>query len=877
MKDLSRRDLLKLGALAPAAARAFASESPHGLSGAPSLAQAKGRSDSSPREHLLLDADWRFHFGHAGDPAKDFNFGGSVYGDYTFAKTGEIFAPALGDFDASAWQPVDLPHDFVVALPFVNAPELKDFGFKPVGRNFPETSIGWYRRIIDIPQSDAGRRFALDFDGVFRNAMVVLNGIYLGRNLSGYAPFRFDVTDFIRPGEKNILVVRVDATEHEGWFYEGGGIYRHVWLTKTGPLHVVHDGVHVTPQITGNSAEVSIVTEIENSGESVQSFRVAQTLQDSAGKAIATVVSDPASISPWATQKISQTIRVDNPFLWSFETPNLYGLVTALETNEAGRPTGAVAGIIAPPVFDLCETTLGIRSIHFDADRGFFLNGQRVEIKGMCNHQDHAGVGSALPDRLQYFRIARLKEMGVNAYRTSHNPPTPALLDACDRLGMLVLDETRMFSSSPEGLSQLERMVRRDRNHPCVFLWSIGNEEPLQGTPTGADIAETMQRLVHTLDPSRSVTLAMNSDRGKGASAVLDVQGVNYFHNGDVDKFHSAFPQKPVIGTEEASAICTRGIYANDSVRGYMSAYDLNTPGDYASTAEQWWNFYSARPFTSGAFVWTGFDYRGEPSPYKWPCISSHFGVMDTCGSPKDTYFYYQAQWSNKPVLHLFPHWNWPGREGQPINVWVYSNCDEVELFLDGKSLGRKPMPPRGHLEWQVDYAPGTLLARGYKNGIIATVAAEDKRETTGAPAQIKLVPDRASILADAQDVSVITVSVLDSQKRVVPVADNEITFETYGPGKIIGVGNGDPSSHEADKPPAELYDSHGALMFAALTGGAPATAINAPQLLSTRNVFNGLAQLIVQSRTQPGEIRISARADGLASASIVIHSTPSE
>ncbi len=861
MKPCSRRDLLRLGSLAPAAAVFAFSDA---QSSAPRLSNvAEGGNAPSPRERTLLDSDWRFHFGNAADPAKDFNFGGSAYGDYTFAKTGEIFAPALPDFDDTTWERIDLPHDFVVALPFVNAPELKDFGFKPVGRNFPETSIGWYRRVFEIPQIDSGRRIALEFDGVFRNAMAVLNGIYLGRNLSGYAPFRFDITDFVRYGEKNILVVRVDATEHEGWFYEGGGIYRHVWLTRTEPLHVAHQGVYVTSKLLQNFAELSVVTEIANDAETTTRFRVAQTVFDAFGKQIAAAESDAVSLSSWATAKIPQNIRIDNPSLWSIENPNLYSIVTTVESD----------GVIA----DRVETIFGIRSIRFDADRGFFLNNQRVEIKGMCNHQDHAGVGSALPDRLQYFRIARLKEMGVNAYRTSHNPPTPALLDACDRLGMLVMDETRMFSASNEGLSQLERMVRRDRNHPSVFLWSIGNEEPLQGTPTGEHIAETMQRFVHTLDPSRPVTLAMNSHRGQGASLVLDMQGVNYFHNGDVDKFHSAFPQKPVIGTEEASAVSTRGIYANDPARGYLSAYDVNTPGGYASTAEQWWNFYSARPFVAGAFVWTGFDYRGEPSPYQWPCISSHFGVMDTCGFPKDTYFYYQAQWSGKPVLHLFPHWNWPGREGQPITVWVYSNCDEVDLFLNGKYLGRKSMPPRGHLEWQVNYAPGTLLARGYKNGLIAVTAAEDKRETTGAPALIKLVPDRASIAAGAQDVSVITVSVLDSQNRVVPVAGNEITFETYGPGKIIGVGNGDPSSHDADKPPAELYDSHGVPMFGSVSGASgrsAAASINAAQILTTRKVFNGLAQLIVQSLPQPGAIGITARSPGLSPVTITIRSS---
>ncbi len=859
MKSWSRRDLLRMGAqigaLAPTTVRALASDSPH-MGHRQQSSGSGAQSEATRRERLLFDFGWRFHFGHASDPSKDFGFGGGDGG--AFAKTGELFDPARPDFDDSGWQPIDLPHDFVVTLPFVNDPDLYQFGYKPVGRKYPETSIGWYRRVFEIRQSDTGQRISLEFDGVFRNAMVVLNGIYLGRNLSGYAPFRFDVTNFLRYEGTNVLVVRVDATEHEGWFYEGAGIYRHVWLTKTDPLHIAHEGIYVTSRTdSGDSEQVSIETEIANETDVAKSFRISQTIFDSTGKQVITANSDTLSLGARATQGISQTVQIGNPSLWALESPNLYRLVTTIESANA--------------ITDRVETPFGIRSIHFDADHGFFLNGQRVEIKGMCNHQDHAGVGSALPDRLQYFRIARLKEMGVNAYRTSHNPPTPALLDACDRLGMLVMDETRMFSSSPEGLSQLERMVRRDRNHPCVFLWSIGNEEDLQGTPTGARIADTMKRLVRTLDETRPVTLAMNGSWGKGASVILDVQGCNYFHLGDMDKFHAAFPQKPIIGSEEASTLSTRGIYANDLAQGYMSAYDVNRPS-WGSLAEDWWNYYAARTFAAGAFVWTGFDYRGEPTPYKWPCISSHFGVMDTCGFPKDTYFYYQGQWSGKTVLHLFPHWNWQGREGQAITVWVYSNCDEVELFLNGKSRGRKSMPLRGHLGWQVNYAPGTLLASGYKNG---RAVAEDRRETTGPAARIKLVPDRASIAADERDASVITVSVLDSQNRIVPTASNQVTFETDGPGKILGVGNGDPSSHEPDKPPSELYDSHGALIFARLTGGGTAAAANSLQLLTTRRVFNGFAQLIVQSKMQPGEIRVSASSPALGSASITIQSLP--
>src|SRR5690348_4546715 len=857
MKNWSRRELLKVASLAPAAAKIIGLPSGESARAAAAAHEfQRGAGSSSARERLSLDFNWRFHFGHASDPAKDFHFGGGDGG--AFAKTAELFLPAREKFDDSDWQAIDLPHDFALTLPFVNDEDLYQFGFKPIGRKYPETSIGWYRRVFEIPQSDLGRRIALEFDGVFRDAIVVLNGIYLGRNLSGYAPFRFDITDFVNYGDKNVLVVRADATEHEGWFYEGAGIYRHVWLTKTDPLHITHWGTYATAAVSGNSATVSVATEIENDQDAEKSFRLKHSFFAPGGRQAAEWESAQSSIAAWERRTISRDINVENPSLWSLESPHLYRLVTTIE-GESG-------------IVDQSETRFGIRTMRFDADKGFFLNGDRVEIKGTCNHQDHAGVGSALPDRLQYFRIAKLKEMGANAYRTSHNPPTPELLDACDELGMLVMDETRMFSSSGEGLGQLERTVRRDRNHPCIFIWSLGNEEPLQGKAAGARIAATMKRLVRRLDPSRPVTLAMNGSWGKGASDVVDVQGWNYYRLGDEDKFHAAFPQKPLIGSEDASALSTRGIYANDPARGYMSSYDVNKPY-WGSLAHEWWNFYSARPFAAGAFAWTGFDYRGEPTPYKWPCISSHFGIMDTCGFPKDTYFYYQAWWTNKTVLHLFPHWNWPGKESQPINVWVHSNCDEVELLLNGSSLGRKAMPRRGHLEWQVKYEPGTLLARGYKGG---RVTAEDSRETTGPAATIKLMPDRASILADARDVSVITVAALDAEGRVVPTADNEITFEVDGPAKIIGVGNGDPSSHEADRPPSELYDQHGKLLFGNVTGGSRA-GVNAAEILPSRRCFNGLAQVIVQSQRSAGAIRVSAHSPDLKSATIQLQSTASK
>jgi beta-galactosidase len=385
--------------------------------------------------------------------------------------------------------------------------------------------------------------------------------------------------------------------------------------------------------------------------------------------------------------------------------------------------------------------------------------------------------------------------MGGNAIRTSHNAPTPELLEACDRLGLLVMDENRLLGSDAANLAYMESQVRRDRNHPSVFIWSLFNEESQQGTAVGARCAESMQRLVHSLDPTRLCTAAASEgDVFEGVNSVLDVRGWNY-HLGSEDSYHKKHPQQPEIGTESASTLCTRGIYAKDKERGYMSAYDDNAPS-WGNTAEDWWKVYAARPWLSGAFVWTGFDYRGEPTPYSWPCISSHFGIMDTCGFAKDNFYYYQSWWGDRPVLHLLPHWNWPGKEGQDIDVRCLSNCEEVELFLNGQSLGRKPMPKNSELRWSVKYAPGALMARGFKAG---QAIAEDKVETTGAPAAIRLTADRTSIHASDEDVSVITMAVTDDRGRVVPVAGNLIDLDLAGPGRILGVGNGDPSCHEPD------------------------------------------------------------------------------
>jgi len=780
-------------------------------------------AEPPPRQRLLLDFDWKFHLGD--------DWGLSERLD----KAGINPGPAGRTFADATWRTVNLPHDWLPELPF-DPDSNPDHGFKPFGPGYHSNSVAWYRRAFQLPEEDRGRRLMLEFDGVYRDCRVYFNGYFLGRHQSGYTGFRYDITDLANCGGENTIAVRVDASEFEGWFYEGAGIYRHVWLSKTGPLHVAPDGAFVYARFARNVPEGPATVHIQTSVENAQDSRVPA--------AVVCEILDPRGVSvsrsersvkmgAWTNKVVSQSVRVLSPALWSPENPNLYTLITTLR----------VAGKVA----DRVETPFGIRTIAFDANKGFLLNGKFCEIKGTCNHQDHAGVGSALPDRLQFFRVSRLKDMGDNGIRTSHNPPTPELLDACDRLGMLVMDENRLLGSDAQNLDDLAGLIRRDRNHPSVIIWSLFNEEDQQTTPAATRAAATMQRIVHSLDPTRLCTAAGNvGDVFEGVNSVLDVRGWNYFpEEQGVDAYHKKHPAQPEIGTEQGSTVCTRGIYTNDTGRGYVSAYDDNAP-PWAATAETWWKVYAARPWLSGGFVWTGFDYRGEPTPYSWPCVNSHFGIMDTCGFAKDNFYYYQSWWSDRVVLHLLPHWNWPGKEGQEMDVRCLSNCREVELFLNGTSFGRQSMPANSELRWKVPYAPGVLLAKGYKDG---QVIAEQKVETTGPAAAVKLIPDRASIAADGEDLSIITVAVTDPAGRIVPVAQNHIDFQLSGPGKIIGVGNGDPSCHEPD-----IY--------------LPAQSVSPAW---QRSVFNGLAQIIVQAGKQPGPLSLTARSPGLEPATLDI------
>ncbi len=732
---------------------------------------------NSPREHLSLDANWKFHLGD--------DWPGALRLD----KAGASGGPASEKFSDIAWRTLDLPHDWAIELPFDKNADTSH-GFKPVGPGYPKNSVGWYRRTFELPAADDGKRIWLTFDGAFRDVTVWVNGWLVQRHEGGYYPFREDITDIVHFGGKNSIAVKVDATRFEGWFYEGAGIYRHVWLDKTAPVAIAPDGIFVYSKFKNNvpegSATLYAETRLINNGGPAARLVVTNEFFDPAGNIVASGSSEMTFTqdNPFPKEYVSEDEKyVTSPELWSPESPKLYTLVTTVEVD--GK------------IVDRKETEFGIRTVGFDPTNGFLLNGKHYELYGTCNHQDMAGVGAALPDALQSFRVAKLKEFGCNAIRTSHNPPTPELLDACDRLGMIIMDESRLLGSDQENLRKWEDQIRRDRDHACVGIWSVANEEfSVQSTPQGGNVARTMQNFVKQLDPTRPVTYAAPvGDTFDGINGVIEVRGWNYHVGRGMDDYHAKHPNQPNVGTEQASTVSTRGIYENDKVRGYVSAYDVNAPS-WASTTEKWWSYFADRPWLSGGFVWTGFDYRGEPTPYAWPCINSHFGILDVCGFPKDNFYYYQSWWTTNTVLHLLPHWNWPGKEGQEIRVDALSNCEEVELFLNGQSLGKQPMKRNSKLSWKVKYAPGTLSAKGFNGG---KLAAETKVETTGAAAAVQLKPDRATINADGEDVSVFTVSVTDAQGRVVPVAGNKIRFELNGAGKILGVGNGDPSCHEPD------------------------------------------------------------------------------
>lgn len=770
------------------------------------------------KEGASLNVGWRFYQGDiATPPIKEQSAA------YVAAKAGGARGAAAPSFNDTEWRTVDLPHDWAMETP----PQQSE----NIAQGYRKRGYGWYRRSITLDPSLQGRYLEIQFGAVSTNASVWFNGTPVAHNWSGYNGFNIDITSMALFGEKpNVLVVRVDAESAEGWWYEGAGIYRDVMLVDRAPVSIMTDGVHADPRPADDGSwMIPVEATIYSIDKQPTSVTLTTELLDSDGTVLASARGD-GTVLPLENGTITATLSGFEPRLWSVEQPNLYSVRTRLVRD--GKTV------------DERTTPCGFRTIRFDAQRGFFLNGVQTKIKGVCLHQDHAGVGVAVPPALVEWRVRQIKAMGANAIRCSHGAPDVALLDACDRLGVLVMDENRNFNVSPEYVEQLSWLVRRDRNRPCVVLWSVFNEEPLQGTPVGYEMVRRAVATVKELDASRPVTAAMSAGMftPMNVSQVVDVVGFNYQH-GQYDRFHKEHPELPMMSSEDTSAFMTRGEWSKDKDRKIHPSDD----SDHASwglSQRDSWKAIDGRPFLAGGFVWTALDYHGEPTPEKWPANSSYFGIMDLCGFPKAAFYIRRALWiDDQPILHILPHWNWQGREGQPIKVMLATNLERVELVLNGKKIAEGVPDRYEMITLDVPYQPGTLEARGFRSG---RVVARDSVQTTGAPIRLKLTAVSADIAGDGVDAQPIMVEALDQRGRPVPTADLDVTLAVTG-GRIIGVGNGDPTSI-------------------------------APSKGNRVKLFNGKAQAIVQSeRGSSGQLSLTATAASVKAGGLVIKVRPAE
>jgi beta-galactosidase len=849
---------------------------------------------ASPRERISLDAGWRFAKDDPADAAGKLAY--TNIQDWVeatgaeFTTNADLIAKkkpdgnpggdisyAQSSFNDSQWRLLNLPHDWGIEGPFKQE-------YPGETGKLPWWGVAWYRKHLEIPASDQGKKIYLAVDGAMAYATVWLNGQFVGGWPYGYASWQVDLTPCLKFGADNVIAIRLDNPTNSSRWYPGGGIYRNVWLVKTEPVHVAHWGTYVTtPEVNSKSATVKIQVKVDNDSDTDTSVSVKNEIFELAangakGKPVASLTTNGVKISAHQFQTTEGQIAFKNPGLWSIEKPQRYVVVTSI--GQDGKPV------------DSYETPFGIRTIKFTADNGFLLNGRRVPLNGVCDHHDLGALGAAINTRALERQIQILKEMGGNAIRTSHNPPAPELLDVCDRLGMVVMDESfdcwehgkthndyhLLFDDWHEKDWRAE--LHRDRNHPSIILWSIGNEINEQGNPSKHWIAAELTAIAHEEDPTRPTSAACNNIQAgyNGFQKDVDVFGYNYKPT-EYGKFRQANPSQPLYGSETASCISSRGEYffpvstnkADGKADFQMSSYDLYAPR-WATTPDTEFKGQDEFPFVAGEFVWTGFDYLGEPTPYngdlsnlinytdpaekaraekelqeigkiRTPSRSSYFGIIDLAGFKKDRFYLYQARWCpDLPLAHILPHWNWPDRVGQATPVHVYTSGDSAELFLNGKSLGLKKKGQYEYrLEWNdVVYQPGELKVVAYKNG---KKWATDVVKTTGPAAKLTLQADRDKIRADGQDLSFITITVVDKNGLLVPRSKNHIQFQIDGPGEIVVTDNGDATSFES---------------------------FQAPE----RNAFNGLALVIVRAKPgQPGTITLTARADGLETAAIRIKS----
>ena len=793
-------------------------------------------------KQINFDQNWRYFIGDLPPREETDGWGGAKARAYSSGAT-------AFELDDTKWKSVTLPHDFVIEGDYTRKymenfdmqaiPEMESIDSRHFAGGSLEGGICWYRKRFASEEDWNDKRIYLYFGGIYRNSTVYINEYFVGTHKNGYTSFYYDITDFLNMDGENVIAIRVDSTGREGWWYEGGGIYRHVWLDVREQVHIEPYSLYVSAKdidVQGQTTNVHIQAAIQNFYLEEKQPKVQVTIKDAKGKDIvqSEQIAVREEIPSWDKRIWKHKISMKGVTLWDIDNPCLY--------------TMEIKVFINGQQIDSEQTTFGIRKLEFDAEKGFLLNDKCVRIQGLCCHHDHAGVGIAIPDEVWEFRFAQMKKMGANAYRSAHHQPSKEVLDICDRMGILVLDETRRMSSAPADLEELRTVIKYGRNHPSVILWGIGNEEIFsQDRPETIRTTITMRQEVRKLDDTRPITSAVvcwngierfdTAQKYIPVTKELDVMGFNYCKTAWND-YHETMPHQPVIITEASANSWTRGCYETDESCGQYYIYDEHNEDKCRNAkkavkkdmAEKEWKQFANSPYLSGIFLWTGMDYRGEPTPLSYPAVYTQFGIFDYCGFEKDNFYYYQSWWQDKPVLHIFPHWNYQGQEGKTLTMYGYSNLEEVELFVNGKSYGKKVVEKNWYVSWEeVIYEPGQVVAKGFQKG---ETVIEKVIETIGAPAKILVEPYQKEVRENG--VAIFKICITDEEGRIVPTADNELHFSIEGAGSFLGSGNGNPGDHASDRVPV-------------------------------RRAFNGLGEVLVQANEGVDErIRLIVAATGL-------------